>query len=50
MHADADPDPTLRDVALLEEIDLVADLVVAASNHPGEHMTVEEIDHALGLD
>lgn len=49
MSADAESQPDLRDTALLQEIDLVADLVVAASNHPGEHLSQQEIDEALGL-
>ncbi len=50
MPADAEHEPTLEDTALLQEIDLVADLVVAASNHPDEHLSQQEIDEALGLD
>jgi hypothetical protein len=39
----------VHDDVLMEEIELVADLVVAASSHPSRHLTLEEIDRALGL-
>lgn len=42
VHAD------LLDVALMDEIELVSDLVVAASSSP-RHLTTEEIDALLGL-
>lgn len=42
VHAD------LLDVALHDEIELVSDLVVAASSSP-RHFTVEEVDALLGL-
>lgn len=47
------PDPystggELTDVALQQEIELVGDLVVAASHSPGP-MSQEEIDRILGL-
>jgi hypothetical protein len=38
----------LLDVALRDEIELVSDLVVAASSSP-RHFTPEEIDALLGL-
>ncbi len=37
------------DEIMLEEIELVADLVVAASSFPTRRLTLEEIDRALGL-
>jgi hypothetical protein len=39
----------LLDVALRDEIELVSDLVVAASSSP-RHFTPEEIDELLGID
>lgn len=42
VHAD------LLDVDLRDEIELVSDLVVAASSSP-RHLTTEEIDTLLGL-
>lgn len=38
----------LLDVALRDEIELVSELVVAASSSP-RHLTTEEIDALLGL-
>lgn len=39
----------LRDPALHEEIELVGQLVVAATSTPGR-LSQEEIDHVLGVD
>jgi hypothetical protein len=39
----------LRDVEMLEEMELVGNLVVAASAAPARRLTLDEIDHALGL-
>jgi hypothetical protein len=38
----------LRDVALADEIELVSDLVVAASSSP-RHFTTDEVDQLLGV-
>ncbi|HET9631565.1 MAG TPA: hypothetical protein VFP73_04160 [Terrabacter sp.] len=38
----------LLDVQLADEIELVSDLVVAASSSP-RHLTAEEIDELLGI-
>ena len=38
----------LLDVALADEIELVSDLVVAASSSP-RHFTPAEVDHLLGI-
>jgi hypothetical protein len=42
-------DVGIQDEVLMEEIELVADLVVAASGDPHRHLSLEEIDRALGL-
>lgn len=39
----------LLDETLLEEIELVSELVLAASAEPTRRLTTEEIDRALGL-
>ena len=39
----------IRDSAMLEEIELVTELVLAASASPARRLTVEEVDRALGL-
>ena len=49
MAHDGTPDPAVSDETLLEEIELVADLVVAVSNSD-RHLSQDEIDEALGLD
>jgi hypothetical protein len=43
-----DTEDALRDVPLDDEIILVGDLVVAATDHDGP-LTQDEIDQALGL-
>jgi hypothetical protein len=43
-----DTEDSLRDAPLEDEITLVGDLVVAATDHEGP-LSQEEIDHALGL-
>ena len=48
MAHDGNPDPAVSDETLLEEIELVADLVVAVSKSEG-HLSQDEIDEALGL-
>jgi hypothetical protein len=45
---DGAPDPAVSDETLLEEIELVADLVVAVSK-TNQRLSQEEIDEALGL-
>jgi hypothetical protein len=45
---DGAPDPAVSDETLLEEIELVADLVVAVSK-TSERLSQDEIDEALGL-
>ncbi|MGB8381296.1 MAG: hypothetical protein WCG47_08610 [Dermatophilaceae bacterium] len=49
MAHDGTPDPAVSDETLLEEIELVADLVVAVSNSD-RHLSQDEIDEALGLE
>ncbi len=44
-----DTEDSLRDAPLEDEITLVGDLVVAASDHDGP-LSQEEIDAALGID
>ena len=41
-------DVELEDSELLDEVDLTASLIVAANQSDG-HLSVEEIDHLLGL-
>ena len=45
----AGPHESLQDDAMLEEIELVTELVLAASASPARRLTVEEVDRALGL-
>ena len=49
MAHDGTPDPAVSDETMLEEIDLVADLVVAVSK-ADRHLSQDEIDQALGLE
>ena len=49
MAHDGNPDPAVSDETMLEEIDLVADLVVAVSKAE-RHLSQAEIDQALGLE
>ena len=49
MTADSPPEKELTDTALHEEIELVGDLVVAATSK-GDRLTQPEIDHVLGVD
>jgi hypothetical protein len=48
MAHDGTQDPAVSDETLLEEIELVADLVVAVSKSD-RHLSEDEIDQALGL-
>lgn len=43
-----DPDDDLNDDALLQEIDLLADVVLAAGD-AGRALTDSEVDRALGI-
>ncbi len=49
MTADSPPENELKDTALHEEIELVGDLVVAATSK-GDRLTQPEIDRVLGVD
>ena len=42
-------DPAVSDSTLLEEIELVADLLVAVARADDRHLSDDEIDAALGL-
>lgn len=44
-----DPEEDLNDAALLQEIDLLADVVLAAGD-AGRALTDPEVDLALGID
>ncbi len=50
MHVTSEqpPDDDLRDAVLHQEIELVGELVVAATSAP-EHLTQAEIDRLLGV-
>ncbi len=49
MTADSPPENELKDTALHEEIELVGELVVAATSK-GDRLTQPEIDRVLGVD
>ena len=49
MTPEAERSGDLLDVALRDEIELVSDLVVAASSSP-RHFTPDEVDALLGVD
>ncbi len=44
------PDDQLSDGLLLAEIDLLTDVIIAASSTSVEHLTTAEIDRVLGVE